>query len=107
MELNRADVFRSETFTKLRNKRDCYLQSTVSGFQEIRSAPRQWTGKKAPSPCLRSPRHFSSDGILGSFCHANSSGLSYRKIRQALAKRYDEIEIVNLPRTGICSKGES
>ncbi len=98
-KLNRADVFQSETFNQiLKQARVVICNPPFQDFKKSATHRDHGLVKKPVAVLEKVLAHLSSDGILGFVLPRQFiSGLSYRQIRQALAKRYDEIEIVNLP----------
>lgn len=98
-KLNLSDVFRSETFNQaLKQARIVICNPPFQDFKKSATHRDNGLVKKPVAVLEKVLSHFSNDGILGFVLPRQfTSGLSYRKIRQALAKRYDEIEIVNLP----------
>jgi type I restriction-modification system DNA methylase subunit len=98
-KLNLADVFQSETFNQtLKQARVVICNPPFQDFKKSATHRDHGLVKKPVAVLEQVLSHFSSAGILGFVLPRQFiSGLSYRKIRQALAKRYDEIEIINLP----------
>lgn len=98
-KLNSADVFRSDIFNQtLKQARIVVCNPPFQDFKKTATHRDSGLVKKPVAVLEKVLSHFSNEGILGFVLPRQfTSGLSYRKIRQALAKRYDEIEIVNLP----------